>query len=128
MRAGRMFQQTGLAKFSTCEKILALQVSFAIDPATKTIELLLRFLHRLTGRSPQSFANAVLWNSDDRKPASCWIGYNFRRAVQEPRPSAKNPVFKAAHLNIALDPSSPSDSAVENRVTSLDDIQLSVGQ
>src|ERR671910_2050669 len=98
MRAGRMFKQAGIAKFSTGEKRLALQVSFAIDPATKTIELLLAVLLRLPGRAPQGFANAVLRNSDDRKPAPSGIGHNFRRAIQEPRPSAKDPVFKAAHL------------------------------
>src|SRR5688572_26388459 len=128
MRAGRMFQQACIAKFSTGEKILALQVSSAISPATKTIELLLIFLRRLAGRAPQGFANTVRWDSDDRESACCGIGHDFRRAIQEPRPSAKDPVFEAAHLNAALDSSSPSDTAVENRVPSLDDIQLSVGQ
>jgi hypothetical protein len=65
---------------------------------------------------------------DDRKPAPRGIGDDFRRAVQELRPSAKDPVFKAADLNTALDSSSGSDSTAENRVTSLDDIQLTVGQ
>ena len=123
-----MFQQACLAKFSPCEKILALQVSSAISQATKTIEFLLIFLRRLAGRAPQGFANTVLWDSDDRKPALCGIGNDFRRAVQEPRPSAKDSVFKAADLNTALDSSSGGDSAIENRVTSLDDIQLAVGQ
>src|SRR5687768_17918564 len=69
MRAGRMFQQACIAKSSTCEKIFALQVSSAISPATKTIELLLIFLRRLAGPAPQGFANTVLWDSDDREPA-----------------------------------------------------------
>src|SRR5688572_19981514 len=120
--------QVGPARSSTCEKVLALPVSFAINQATKTIELLLVFLLRLPEGVPQSFASAVRRNSDDCKPAFCRVGPDFRRVIQETRPSTKDPVFKAAHLNTALNPSSLSDPPVEYRVTSLDDIQFPIGQ
>ena len=63
-----------------------------------------------------------------RKATSLRIGFDFRRAIQETWFSAKNALFEATNVNVAVDSPGRYESAVEKRLAALNDIEFTVRQ